>query len=315
MDSKFDLTVGICTRNRQDKCLSLLESLEKNEKIIGNIAIVVVEDTSDNQHFSQQSIQKIFKSSNQVKIIYKNVKYQNVSKSRNLILKTANSKFLIFIDDDVCLAKNSILETINILKQNEKNAVVIGLLKPKIKNLVSIADSVYYNRERFLLKRKELEMAPFSFVGINLYLIKKHQIKFDEKFNKPAGEDIDFCLQVIKRKLKILFDSNIVNYHFFDTDLSSLLRKKQGYGKYIFQLCKKHPQYIHLSYYVSTNRIWKMLPFLGIFIRSLETLSYSRKIKMPLISRVILFVTEYVVNKATYDYFSASTNKLKFCRS
>lgn len=308
MNKRNKVAIGICTRNRPKKCLSLLRSLSKNKRVVDTI--IIIEDVSDRQYLSQELIKKIFKKNTQTKIIYKSVTYQNVANSRNLVLETAKNKFLIFVDDDVCITKNSIEKTITVLEQNKKNAIVIGLLKPKIRNFVSIADSVYYNRERLSLKRKDLIMAPFSFTGINLDLIKKNQISFDKKCINLAGEDIDFCLQVIKKDLKIIFDAAIVNFHFFDTNLFNFLTNKYGYGPYIYQLCKKHPQHIFLSYYISTRRIWKLFPSVSIFLKSIRTFSYSRNIKMPLVSRIILFMTEYTVNKAVYDYFSASTNKL-----
>src|SRR5687768_10672942 len=100
------VTVGICTKNRKQKLQRCLNALAKQSRSIDQL--IVLEDTTDQQNFSQSSVQKMFPRLKKTQIKYDTVKFSNIAKSRTALLNMVKDGILIFVDDDVVVTNTSI---------------------------------------------------------------------------------------------------------------------------------------------------------------------------------------------------------------
>ena len=130
---KLNLTIVIPTRNRIDLLTKTLVSLKKNNFFFREIIIV---DSSDKERKKKLKELKIFFN---FKII--NSK-PGISKQRNKGLRNVkkNSKYVMFLDDDIVFEKNSITKMYNFLKLNPNYAGIgFNLI---IKNINRYTESI-----------------------------------------------------------------------------------------------------------------------------------------------------------------------------
>jgi GT2 family glycosyltransferase len=287
------VTVGICTKNRKQKLLRCLTALAKQSDSIDQL--IILEDTTDQQNFSQSSVQKMFPRLKKTQIKYDTVKFSNIAKSRTALLNMVKNGMLIFIDDDVVVTNNSLQKVKKFFDAHKTAALVIGKVLPlEPKNLISHIDSVYFNQEQHdANKIVSLDFCPFSFVGINVSAIRKHKEKitsFDPNF--PIGEDVDFSLRLSLSGQKIFFDPKIRNYHQFDTSFVPYLFKKVEHGKYIYLLYQKHKdRYVESNALPLNQSLFSLLPFIW-HRASLMTKYYSKIYSFSFAEKIIVFCGE-----------------------
>ena len=130
---KLNLTIVIPTRNRIDLLTKTLVSLKKNNFFFREIIIV---DSSDKERKKKLKELKIFFN---FKII--NSK-PGISKQRNKGLRNVkkNSKYVMFLDDDIVFEKNAITKMYNFLQSNP-NYIGIGF-NLIIKNINRYTESI-----------------------------------------------------------------------------------------------------------------------------------------------------------------------------
>ena len=155
---KLNLTIVIPTRNRLKLLTKTLMHLKKNNFFFRKIIIV---DSSDKENKTQL---------NELKLTY-DFKIINstpgISKQRNEGLKNVNknSKYVMFLDDDIVFEKNSIIKMYNFLKLNPKCAGVgFNLI---IKNMNKYVESI---------KLKKTQFIQYGFFYISIYKYTDHYI-------------------------------------------------------------------------------------------------------------------------------------------
>ena len=118
------ITIAICTYNREDLIPMCLKTLvaQTAEKTLWEVVIV---DNNSSDRTSE--ISKTFIANNKEKI---NIRYvfegqQGLSFARNRCIAEAQGEYIAFIDDDVELHENYVLELINFF-QREQKAVGVG---------------------------------------------------------------------------------------------------------------------------------------------------------------------------------------------
>lgn len=256
---KLNLTIVIPTRNRVDLLKKTLTYLKKNKYFFREIIIV---DSSDK---SEKNKLYNIKSNTNLKLKIINSS-PGISKQRNLGLKKVNknSKYVMFLDDDIDFGKNSIINMYNFLKFNKKyagigfnliikntNKNIESLKKNKLFQCLGVYDSKSgrvtssgWQTKAINLKKKELvDWLPTQAV---IYYYKKiKQKKFDTNYGIYSYlEDLDFSYDLKDNGLIIYSKSkyssnNVVKRNPFFFGIKEIVNrfyfvKKFGLNKFNF---------------------------------------------------------------------------------
>lgn len=230
------LTVGICTKDRGVFLRECLERIAEYSEWVSTV--IVVEDISHSQSFSQEELEKIFESSKNTQCLYFSVSFSRIAESRQFLLERAKDDLLLFLDDDVLVGQNALEKAHRFFQKHPQAGLVTGAMVPLIpQNAFSRIDSLYFNQGFMQLgKNRRLTMCPFSFVVLNMKYLRQHKISlfFDSRFK--IGEDIDFSLRLSQQSVSIYFEPQIINTHRFDTTAWSYWSKKYEHGQYMYLL-------------------------------------------------------------------------------
>ena len=107
---KKEIDVIICT-NKNLLVLKKIINQVFDQKGNFKIRIIII-----HQSYSTTLSPNFLKNKN---IVYKNVKLQNLSAAKNFGFKISKSKLVCFLDDDVSIEKNYILESYKIIKRKK----------------------------------------------------------------------------------------------------------------------------------------------------------------------------------------------------
>ena len=135
------------------------------------------------------------------------IKPYNFAINMNQLINMSTGKYILMINDDVFLDKNSIESGLNLLIKNKEIGIVGGLLRDRKGFLThagvsfNLLNSPYHFFE-YLIKLKDVNLFNRSFfvpasTGA-LILSRKDtltKVKFNELYN-VCGEDIELCLDV-----------------------------------------------------------------------------------------------------------------------
>ena len=231
---KLNLVIVIPTRNRLKLLRKTLNNLKKNSFFFREIIIV---DSSDKEKKAQLIDLKL---NFDFRIINST---PGISKQRNKGLKNVNknSKYVMFLDDDIVFEKNSIIKMYNFLKLKPKCAGVGFNLM--IKNMNKYAESIKkYKLIKFLgiydNKNGKVTPSGWQTKAINLKkneyvdwlptqaVIYSYQKIKDKKFDTKYGsysylEDLDFSYSlknkglIINSKAKYSSDNDVKRNPFF----------------------------------------------------------------------------------------------------
>ena len=225
------LTIGIVNYNTKENLEKCINSILRNPPYC-DYQIVIVDNNSKDG--SKNFLKKISKK--KIKTIY-NRKNVGFGKACNQISKTQKSSYILFLNPDVEISKDSINILLNFLKKRKKIGVVTGkLLFPdgslqlSCRQFPSILKALF-GRESFLRKAfpnnvisKEYLLSHLDYNKIQfpdwvrgaVMLFKTDIFKkiggFDEKFFL-FFEDTDICLQLRKKGYEIVYLPEAIFYH------------------------------------------------------------------------------------------------------
>ncbi len=199
---KKEIDVIICT-NKNLLVLKRIINQVFDQKGNFKIKIIII-----HQSYSTTLSPNFLKNKN---IVYENVKLQNLSAAKNFGLKISKSKLVCFLDDDVSIEKNYILESLKIIKRkkcdllfskiNQSNSSI-----PLSKNMGNVDLNINFFNTSCCLS---------SSMWINLKNSKK--FFFDENLGLGAkygsGEETDYIFKFLKMKKKIYYSSKVLIYH------------------------------------------------------------------------------------------------------
>jgi glycosyltransferase involved in cell wall biosynthesis len=221
----------IPTRNRSVKLIKLIKDIRKNRINFNEIIIV---DSSDIWH--KNKIKKFF-DKKKIKLINT---YPSTTHQRNigLKIKKKNSKFILFLDDDIKLNKKSFFEMNNAIKKYENDIKICSFgfnLKTSINNFKfekikkskiirlfglydsapgKVLDSGWHTK---ISNLKEDTFVEWLYSGATIYkanIVKK--IKFNN-LNKGFNylEDLYFSYNLTKKKFKhiVIAKATVINSH------------------------------------------------------------------------------------------------------
>ncbi len=166
------------------------------------------------------------------RIIYKNIKKNNLSVAKNIGLKLANSNHITFLDDDVLINKNYFLYCMEFYKKKKCDLMFSKIiqkksLKPLSKNMGNNDIKINFLNSNCCLSS-------------SMWIFLKNQNKtfFDERFGLGAmygsGEETDYIFNHLKKNKLVYYSSKSSIYHpdeFSDQkNLSAVKDKFYSYG-------------------------------------------------------------------------------------
>jgi GT2 family glycosyltransferase len=202
MSNNLTITIGIPTLNRQKYLKNTVLNIIENT-IPAVIDIIIVDQTNDNNIINEN---KVYFNSLNFNVKYIHLEIPSVCKARNTIIKESKSDIIYFIDDDILLTKNTLLEHLY-LYENSTVVSTIGKI---------------YNR----LNNFDLEQLDISKPNIGTIENFPNENKIDINFK---GSGIS-CNQTYLRKVLLEingFDENFIGGYYEDADIVNRIRARQ----------------------------------------------------------------------------------------
>lgn len=255
------ITVAIITRNRAHQLKRCLKSL--CEQTDSNFNVLVVDnDSTDNTKETVSS----FESKLKIRYIFE----AQIGRpfARNKALGEVKGDIMASMDDD-CEASVDWIERIKESHKKFRDAIAIqgwATSKPA-DSLISII--VQFNKENtfrdniiakknfffifnndFLKKPSPSLLIDTKNASFKIKKLKRTGIKFDRSFKYI--EDLEFSKKILAKKMQVIFDPRIRNYHWERAKLTELLIQRYHYGAETMRSQLKWP----LDLFPKRKRIW-----------------------------------------------------------
>ena len=249
----------IPTFNRWETLLQSLLALKKQTIDASAYEIIVVNDGSiDNAYTGMSRFDKLG---------IPNLKHLSQNKNgpgsaRNLGIRHAKGRILLFIGDDITAHENLLEE--HFLFHNEKykknNFACLGYVTwplnfshaPFLQFLESWGQFLFEN----ISDGEELDYNYFysSNISLKKFFLDEKNLFFDEDFKEAAWEDIEFGYRGEKAGLKIIFNRNAVGFHNHCQTLESAISRMGTSGRYLFVFLKKWPELAEKFGFLKTEK-------------------------------------------------------------
>lgn len=246
---KIRLSVLICTKNRPKSLLRLFSCI-KNQTISPS-EIVIVEDVASNKYFNLKKIKNIFPT---WKIKYTSVKNVGHGISRNTCLRQAAGDIVIFFDDDVQFYPDFFARTLDCFYQHRNIDGWVGNILPMRKNLWSEFSSrqfthgLIHTKSIMPIKTHSLAFAAFR---------RKKLVNQNINFNKQllTGEDTDFFLKLLSKKLSVYFSPMLTVRHEFKHTFLGFFKQYANYALSYRLLSQLHPDCLSIQNYLPSRKL------------------------------------------------------------
>lgn len=228
MNTDICISFIIPAYNAENNLKECVQSLVLNnicEQYINKVEIIIIENGSvDN---TMKLAQEIRQHDNRIRV-YNSEK--GVSKARNLGLEEARGDYIVFVDADDKLNKNSINLMIENLKSDLADLWVYGhIAGNKVKSVTDEKKQKIYEGNKIHDGIKKMIENPTRYMQVwgkvfRRDIIAEYGIKFNEKMK--LSEDSDFTLKYISKCKKIIFMPDII--YNYSLNLESTMRKYDG---------------------------------------------------------------------------------------
>ncbi|MFH0731786.1 MAG: glycosyltransferase family 2 protein [Candidatus Omnitrophota bacterium] len=215
-----DLTISIVTRDNKQQLRECIDSIYSSLEGL-SFEICVVDDAS-----KDKTGELILNSYKQIKLLT-NKKTVSFAYSHNRILKTAQSEYIVILNDDTVIFKNALKRIIAYLKENPQ----VGAVGPKMKdmsgnyqqtafkfpNVLDLFADYFYNKImtgnkfsalykniQLIAEPKEVDWLLGACLVIPREVIEKIGC-LDERFTPGYMEDTDFCKRIKNAGYKIIY--------------------------------------------------------------------------------------------------------------
>ena len=182
------VTIAVCTFRRDDlfDCMNSLRALNEADRYA--VSVVVVDNDLTNK---LQTRVELLAEDLDFPLTYVHAPEKNISVARNAALKAADTRWILFIDDDEIADPN----WLNFIMQARKGAVaVIGTCEttyaPEYPAWLSRCD-FHSNRPK-----AKVENAYTSNALLDMNFIRKHGLEFRLDLGRTGGEDTVFFRQI-----------------------------------------------------------------------------------------------------------------------
>ncbi len=242
----LSLTVIIPTYNRKDILKKCLNALFNQTYPQSDYEIIVVDDGSTD------GIEKVVKSLINVsscRLRYLRQKHKGPATARNLGIKNANGKIILFIGDDIIATPNMLREHMEFHKRYTSQSIaILGYVTwPPDAVITPFMEYLYESGVQFGYSSIDdcLNVSYYYFYTSNISLNRQFLLNyglFDEDFPFAAWEDIELGYRLTRQNLRILYNPQAIAYHEHPMAPKSFSKKatRIGYSRVI--LYQKHPE-------------------------------------------------------------------------
>ena len=202
--------------------------------------LIVVNDGSND------NINELLKKEKHVSII-NHKKNRGLSSARNTGIKNSTGSLLIFIDSDIYISENWILEMLKNIN-NDNIVGITGALRPFPNKSLTLLEKYLFSKYRGdQITNQNTSLNYKSFVFSNT-IIKKDVLEktglFDETLKYYGGEDTELAIRINKLYPSQMRKNHATSIHDVGKTLKEYLSNLFEYGQYNFlQIVKKHPDY------------------------------------------------------------------------
>ncbi|MBC7475105.1 MAG: glycosyltransferase family 2 protein [Candidatus Sericytochromatia bacterium] len=195
-------TVAIPTYNRADFLKINIENILKQiRQTKSNGELLIVDDGSTDQ--TQLVLENYHLDNKDIFRYIISPINQGIAKTRNILVKQSQGKYIIFIDSDVFPIDNLIQNHLDVLKENiicQGNLLLTYDIKNLNKKFNPLTDysRAYFDTANVSISRSKIIEAGY----------------FDEKFSKYGWEDLELGMRLKKMGLKLIRKKNIYAYHY-----------------------------------------------------------------------------------------------------
>jgi glycosyltransferase involved in cell wall biosynthesis len=221
------ISVIIPTYNRSKLLIKIVKTL-----ICSNIPNEIIICDSNSKDQTYEKIRNLKLNFKKQIIKYYNINNNSNALKRNIGLKSAKSKYVIFLDDDCIPQKNFLEDYYFILEKHKyKNLVFCGsVIYPMVNksNLMIYRETRHFKIDR-LKKIENKILHPRKIVTMNMGFKKKiitsKKIFFSKKFGNYGFEDYEFGFRLFENKIKLIPSCPLVchnDYRNFEKYLSKL---------------------------------------------------------------------------------------------
>ena len=225
MDNEYKVSIVVPVYNAAKYIGRGIESILN--QTYTNIELIIVNDGSKDN--SLQIIEAYAKKDNRIKCI--NRENSGVSATRNAGINNATGKYIMFVDADDTINKDTVKDNVKYIVDNSADIVICGfyyhVTDEKITKENPIEESFTGSTEEFArlwytkLLKAEIINPPWNKL-IRLDIIRKNSIFFDERYS--ICEDMAFSIDVIRHSEKVVLNSKIY-YNYFVKSTGSLVFK------------------------------------------------------------------------------------------
>ncbi len=221
---KIFLSIVTPVYNNTQALMDLLSSINRsNFRAFDSIEAIIVDDGSkNNPDYSLRKLEKQMKFSITIRRLEKN---SGPAFARNFGVSKAYGQYILFLDADVLLKKDTLQKSFDFFKR-KKGRAFTGIWSKTQKNkrwfpqFKALRDHAYWFIEREQNARYYLFSTRIAGIEKKLF---ENIGGFTTSYTKPTVEDIELTYK-IEKHAKISFEPNIVVYHEFE-DFFALSRK------------------------------------------------------------------------------------------
>lgn len=227
------ISVIIPTYNRAEKLRLAIGSIAANDFRSEPIEVIVIDDQSADQ--TPETIKQLQASIPLPLIYLRNDHNRGPAASRNRGIQSAKGRIIFFTDDDCIVPANWIRSYVEHLDANPAVFGIGGSLQPATKNWIATIEKI---KDRALGIRMTQAVSgrqgiPVGFTNNLAYRAEVFSTMgyFNEAFNVPAGEDVDFKNRVIQEHDLAFLPIPVIHNHDYDIHYLVGLLFKQGLNR------------------------------------------------------------------------------------
>jgi len=236
-----EISVIIPTFNRWNILLQCISALKEQTLDPSSYEVIVIDDGSTDKAY------KTFISPN---LRYLHQEKKGPASARNLGIRQARGRILVFLGDDIIASKNLLEEHLCFHKEKfqGENFACLGYITWPREFQTTQFLHFMGNWGQFLFEEisheEELNYNYFytSNISLKKIFLDKKNLFFDENFKDAAWEDIELGYRLEKEGLKIIFNRNATSFHNHYPTFESAINRMETSGKSLLTLLKKWPE-------------------------------------------------------------------------
>lgn len=255
-----ELSIIIPTFNRKERLLRLLRSLDgAASEGLAFEAVVVVDGATDGTAASLQTLQTTYPLRVRVQ------ENRGPAAARNHAIAVARGRLLLFLDDDVVPAPETIARHLS-RHRADPLAVVIGpMVAPPDRRMAPWLEweAAMLQKQYAAMEAGHYAPTPRQFYTANASVARAHVERvggFDERYRR--AEDVELATRLDALRLHFCFDPRAAVWHEPDRSFPSWLRVAYEYGRFEITSAARRPQGIELACaeWGTRHRLNRLLP-------------------------------------------------------